>query len=79
MAIHSDAFGRVTLTEHDARKFERQVSYGRPKAAAQESARRGAEMLKEFEAGNGKLTVKMDAGAFSLAGRKAGLKVKRAK
>jgi hypothetical protein len=46
MSIKSHAFGRVTLTGEDAKKFKAQVTYGRPKAAAVESAKRGVEMSR---------------------------------
>jgi hypothetical protein len=45
MAITSDAFGRVTLTGDDAKKFKKQVTYGRPTKAAIETAKRGAAFL----------------------------------
>lgn len=50
MSIKSDAFGRVTLTEEDARKFAAQVRYGRPKKAAVESVSRGVEAVRAFNA-----------------------------
>ncbi|WP_127144920.1 hypothetical protein [Pelagibacterium montanilacus] len=56
MAIKSHAFGRVTLTEKDAKKFEAQVTYGRPKAAAHESAKRGVELARRLKDSGGKLT-----------------------
>ncbi|ESQ84994.1 hypothetical protein ABENE_19450 [Asticcacaulis benevestitus DSM 16100 = ATCC BAA-896] len=49
MAIISSAFGGVTLTGSDARKFQDQVTYGRPKSAAIESVKRGVEMAKEYK------------------------------
>lgn len=57
MAISSHAFGRVTLTDNDAKKFKDQVTYGRPKAAAVESVRRGVEMSRSLQANGGKLKV----------------------
>lgn len=48
MAIHSTAFGSVTLTEDDAKKFKNQVTYGRPKANASAAVSRGVEMAREF-------------------------------
>jgi hypothetical protein len=48
MSIHSSAFGRVTLTDDDAKKFEQQVRYGRPKDAARDSVKRGVEAVKEY-------------------------------
>lgn len=48
MAIQSNAFGRVTLTGEDAKKFKRQVTFGRPKAGARENVARGVELAKAF-------------------------------
>lgn len=59
MAIKSHAFGRVTLTEQDAKKFQAQVTYGKPKAAAKESAKRGIEMSRAMTSNGGKLTFKL--------------------
>lgn len=51
MSIMSHAFGRVTLTDEDAKKFKNQVIYGKPKAAAVESVKRGVVLAREFEKG----------------------------
>lgn len=61
MAIQSNAFGRVVLTGADAKKFEDQVRFGRPKPAAEQSAKRGAEMLRQMRANSRAVTV--DRGA----------------
>lgn len=62
MAIHSSTFGRVTLTDDDARKFEKQVRYGKPKAAAIESVRRGVTAVREYqEKGSVRFTFKSKA------------------
>lgn len=58
MAIMSNAFGRVTLTGNDAKKFKKQVTYGRPSKAAIETAKRGAILSRDLKA-NGKLTFKV--------------------
>ena len=59
MSIHSHAFGRVTLTGDDAKKFKRQVSHGQPKKAAVETLVRGVKLSREFqEKGRIVLTVK---------------------
>lgn len=50
MSIVSHAFGRVQLTGEDAKKFNNQVTYGRPKRAAHESVREGVKMSKELAA-----------------------------
>ena len=58
MAIKSSAFGRVTLTESDAKKFKNQVTFGKPKKAAVESAMRGVEISRAIRANKGgKFTV----------------------
>lgn len=57
MAIHSTTFGRVSLTETDAEKFMKQVTYGRPKPAAHETAKRGVELSREYQK-SGKLVLK---------------------
>lgn len=57
MAIKSNAFGRVTLSGQDAKKFEKQVTYGKPKVAAKANAKRGAEMLRKMKEGKGKVLV----------------------
>ena len=55
MSIHSSAFGRVTLTGEDAKKFRNQVTHGKPKKAAVQSVRRGVALSREFEK-HGKVT-----------------------
>jgi hypothetical protein len=62
MAIKSDAFGRVTLTESDARKFERQVTFGKPKAAAKESLKRGSELVQSLRDSGGRITFNLKRG-----------------
>jgi hypothetical protein len=59
MSIKSNAFGRVTLTDEDADKFRKQVSYGKPKQAAKESIKRGMDMMRSFQENNGRVTVKL--------------------
>lgn len=59
MSITSNAFGRVTLTGRDAKKFKAQVTHGRPKVAAVESLRRGIEMSRQFEKNGGSVTLKL--------------------
>lgn len=56
MAIISNAFGRVHLTEEDAKKFERQVRYGRPNDAARESVKQGRLLAAAFIKSDGKIT-----------------------
>ena len=56
MSVHSSVFGGVTLTGKDAKKFEQQVTYGRPKKAANEAAARGRVMLAEY-AENGSVAI----------------------
>lgn len=57
MAIKSSAFGRVTLTGPDAKKFKRQVTYGKPNAAAVETVKSGVAMSRKFSADGGKVRV----------------------
>lgn len=61
MAIKSNAFGRTVLSGSDAKKFENQVTYGKPKDAAKSSAKRGSELLRTMRANNGKLVVSAGA------------------
>lgn len=62
MAITSHAFGRVTLTEQDAKTFKAQVTYGRPTAQAVEAVKRGVQMSRDFKESGGKLTIKLPRG-----------------
>lgn len=48
MAITSSNFGRTKLTADDAKKFERQVKYGRTNAAAVTTVREGRAMAASF-------------------------------
>ena len=50
MAVQTTFFGVTKLTGKDAKKFRRQVAYGRPSKAASASLARGNELLKEFRA-----------------------------
>jgi hypothetical protein len=59
MAIKSNAFGRVTLTEQDAKKFQDQVTYGKPKAAAKEAAKRGVKLSRAMTSNGGRLSLKL--------------------
>ena len=56
MAITSTAFGRVHLTKEDAKKFERQVRYGRTSSAAKESVKQGRALAAAFMQTGGTLT-----------------------
>ena len=49
MSIKSQAFGRVTLTGQDAKKFINQVKYGRPSATATESVQAGIKLVRTFD------------------------------
>jgi hypothetical protein len=51
--IKSDTFGGVTLSGDDARKFDRQVRYGRPSLAAQETLKQGDALLARFASSRG--------------------------
>jgi hypothetical protein len=61
MGIRSHAFGRVTLTDEDAAKFENQVRYGRPKAAAIESVKRGIKLSDQFQKAGNKVVITVHA------------------
>lgn len=59
MSIQSHAFGRVTLTGRDAKKFRNQVVYGKPKAAAKESVKRGVKLSRTLhKSGQVKVTLR---------------------
>jgi hypothetical protein len=49
MSIKSHAFGRVTLTGPDAKKFRNQVLYGKPKAAALKSVKQGVALSRQLQ------------------------------
>lgn len=59
MAVNSTTFGSVTLTGEDAKKFNRQVTYGRPKPAAKASVARGVALVQEFRANGRELAVEV--------------------
>lgn len=58
MSIKSDAFSRVALSGKDAKKFRRQVTYGRPSAAAIESVKRGVKLANTYHK-RGKLDIRL--------------------
>lgn len=63
MAITSHAFGQVKLTDRDADKFFKQVTYGKPKAAAKESVKSGSQMYRDYQKSGGlKIKVKVPTG-----------------
>jgi hypothetical protein len=62
MAIKSNAFGRVTLTEKDARKFKNQITFGKPKAAALESVKRGVKITQSMRDNGGRITFSLKRG-----------------
>ena len=57
MSIKSDAFGSVTLTGKDAKKFEDQITYGKPKAAAVGSIEKGVELSRKLQQSGGHMSV----------------------
>ena len=57
MSIKSDAFGRVTLTGRDAEKFEKQVAYGKPNAAARNSVKRGVALSRQLQQHGGQVQI----------------------
>ena len=58
MGIKSTAFGRVVLTDADAKKFKNQITYGKPKKAAAEGVSAGLKLNKELQA-NGSITFRL--------------------
>jgi hypothetical protein len=58
MSIQSNAFGRVLLTEGDAKKFKAQATYGRAKAAAKENALKGVELSRHLKS-SGSIKLKL--------------------
>lgn len=50
MSIQSSAFGRVVLTEADAKKFKAQATYGRAKPAAKKNVAKGIQLSRELKA-----------------------------
>jgi hypothetical protein len=58
MSIKSSTFGRVELTGDDARKFRRQVTYGRAKPAAKEAVARGVVLSQNLKE-SGSVRVKL--------------------
>jgi hypothetical protein len=62
MGIKSTAFGRVVLTDADAKKFKDQVTYGRPKQAARESVARGVQLSRQLRE-SGSFTMKIGESA----------------
>ena len=64
MSIKSNAFGRVELTGDDAKKFRRQVTYGRAKPAAKAAVARGIVLSQSLkETGTVRLKLKVALGA----------------
>lgn len=60
MSIQSHAFGRITLTGDDAKKFRNQVTYGRPKKAAKAAVAEGIKLSQEL-AEHGSISLKLKA------------------
>jgi hypothetical protein len=48
MSVKTSVFGGITLSGEDAKAFKRQITYGRPKQAAQDAYKRGAPLVAEF-------------------------------
>ncbi|WP_294257250.1 hypothetical protein [uncultured Sphingomonas sp.] len=49
MGIKSTAFGRVVLTDADAKKFKNQVTYGKPKKEAASGVSIGLKLSRELQ------------------------------
>lgn len=63
MGIKSHAFGRVTLTGQDAKKFKNQVVYGRAKPAAVKGIKSGVALVRQMQQ-SGTLTLSTSSGRF---------------
>jgi hypothetical protein len=48
MSVKTTVFGGIRLSGEEAIKFERQVTYGRPKKAAKEAYKRGEVLIEEY-------------------------------
>jgi len=48
VSIKSHAFGRVTLTGRDAKKFKNQIVYGKAKPQAKATVKRGVLLVKKL-------------------------------
>jgi len=57
MSVKTSTFGGVRLSGEEADKFVKQVTYGRPKQAAQDAAARGNKMVSEYTA-TGHVTIR---------------------
>ena len=49
MSIQSNAFGRVVLTDSDAKKFQAQARYGRAKEAAKANVAKGVQLSRDLK------------------------------
>lgn len=49
MSIQSNAFGRVVLTDSDAKKFQAQARYGRAKEAAKVNVAKGVQLSRDLK------------------------------
>ena len=59
MSIQSHAFGRVFLTDADAKKFKAQATYGRAKQAAKDNVAEGLRLSRSLsKSGSVKLKLK---------------------
>lgn len=63
VSIKSSAFGGVTLSGKDAKKFVDQITYGKANKAAAPAIERGVRMAKTFAA-NGAVRVRLKDGKF---------------
>lgn len=50
MAVQTSFFGVTKLTGEDSKKFQRQVTYGRPNTAASVALARGKSLLRQLDA-----------------------------
>lgn len=49
MAVKTSALGAIYLSGDDADKFRKQITYGRPKKAANAALEKGLKLLREYE------------------------------
>jgi len=57
MSIQSHAFGRIVVTEGDAKKFKAQATYGRAKQAAKDNVAKGVKLSRDLKASG---SIKLD-------------------
>jgi len=64
MGIKSHAFGRVTLTGQDAKKFKNQAVYGKATPAAKAGVKRGVTLVRALSKSGGSLALDSASGKW---------------